>query len=113
MVAPDAEPAINDLYVGVPVAEVPGEQRQLSGIVGRYLDQLLGLAGNADDRAVVKQKSIAAAQALRPRKIEQDAHAVLADEHRAPACALIRVEHDTVDGCRWLPAARRTDFVGP
>src|SRR5262245_45991882 len=64
MVAPDAESAVNDLNFGMPVAEVPGEQRQLDEIFGRYLEQLLRLAGNADDRAVVEQEPIAAAQAL-------------------------------------------------
>src|SRR5882672_3663986 len=71
MVAPDAEVLVHKLNVGVAVADVPGETDEIERRFRRHLDQLLGLSGHSDDRAIVQDEAIAIVQHDRALKIEQ------------------------------------------
>ena len=61
MVAPDAQPVAHHLHVGMAIADVPGEPRQVvRGCRGDF-EQCLGLAGNAHDGAVLEHEAVTVA----------------------------------------------------
>ena len=95
------------------IADVPGEPRQLCGLGGRDLDQRLGLAGDAHDRAVVEHQPVAVAQRGGVRQIEQKGEPALGREHHAAAMALARIEHHPVDRRGIVPLSGRPHRACP
>src|SRR4051794_33718145 len=78
MVAPDAQPVANNLDVGVPVAEGPGEPRQRLCVVCGDLEEWLRLTGNPHDRAVVQYEAVAVVQGHWIWQVEQKCRAAFA-----------------------------------
>ena len=81
VVAPDPQPIADDLYIDVPVTDMPGEPRQLMRIRRRDLDERLRPADNPDDGAVVEDQAIAIVQGRGLRQIEQKARTALAAQN--------------------------------
>ena len=94
MVAADAQPVADDLHVEMPVADMPGEPRQLARIGRCDLDQRLRPAGDAHHPAIVEDEAVTVAQCRRLRQVEQELGAALAGEDDAAAMALLRIERD-------------------
>ena len=111
VVAPDPQPVADDLYVDVPVTDMPGEPRQFMHIRRRDLDERLRPADNPDDGAIVKDQAIAIVQRRGLRQIEQKARAALAAQNDAPAMALMGIERDRIDSAGGVPVAGGFDFV--
>ncbi len=107
MIAADAEPVAGDLHVDVPIADVPGEPRQLVGIGRGDFNERLRPADNAHDGAIIQQKPIAVTQRRGLRQIEQKRRAALAGQNDAAAMPIMRIEHDRIDGSRRDPSGRR------
>src|SRR5215831_18897681 len=99
-IAPDAQPVAHHLHLGVAIADVPGEAGELVRACGRDLEQRLRLAGHAHDGAVLEHKAVAVFQRGRLRQIEQKRRAALPCQRDPAAMALVRIEHDAVDGGR-------------
>jgi hypothetical protein len=111
MIAPDAQPVADDLNVNVPIADVPGEPRQLVRVRRRNLDQRFGPADNPHDPAIVEHDAIAIAQSGGLRQIKQKPRATLAAQDNAAAMALIGIKRDGIDGGRGVPMAGGSNFV--
>ena len=108
VIAADAQPIAADLHVDMPIADVPGQPRQLVCIGSRDFDQRLRPADNPHDAAVVEHQAVAVAQGRRLRQIEQKRRAAFAGQDDAAAMAVIGVERDLVDGFGARPSGRRS-----
>src|SRR5215831_12868200 len=112
VIAADAQLVADDLHVGVAVADVPSEARQLMRAHGSDLNQQLRLPGNPHDRTVLEHEAIAILECRRVREIEQERGAALAGQRDTAAMALVGIEHDTVDGPGQVPGADSLDLGG-
>src|SRR5262249_52975880 len=79
VIAADAQTMLNDLYLGVPIAEVPSDPPNIMAACGN-LDEVLGFAGHAHERTIFKQQAVPVAQQRRPRQVEQVSRPMLADK---------------------------------
>ena len=104
-VRPHAQAVGKNLHRHVPVAEVPGNPRQVRQVVAANLDQRLRLDHHVDDAAVVEFKRVPIAQENSLGKHRADLSAVHAGEMPGLQAALVRLENDGVDLAR--AAARR------
>jgi hypothetical protein len=105
MIAPDAQPIANDLYVGVTVTEVPGKLHQRERRPDGHLSQGFGLTGNPYDPAIVEHDAVAIAQRHGFVEVQQELGAALALQHNAAAMAIARVEDNKVGCVGWIPEA--------
>src|SRR5215472_1034266 len=112
-IAPDAQRVADNLHLGVAIADVPGEPDELLRACGGDLEQRLRLAGHAHDGAVLEHEAVAVLQRGRLRQIEQKCRAALPRQRDPAAMALLRIEHDAVDGGRGVPAAGSSDLARP
>jgi len=103
VVAPDAQTVAHHLHVGMAIAEVPGEPREMVRIGGGDFDQRLWPADHAHDRAAFQHEPVAVVQHARLGEIEQEFCAALAGQHQPAAMALVGVEHHRVDGGGRVP----------
>ena len=62
MIAADAQTVAVDLHLGMAVAEMPGEPHEIRARRRSNLDQLLGFAGHAHQRAILEHQAVAVAQ---------------------------------------------------
>src|SRR6476661_2884506 len=62
MIAPDAEPVADDLYIGVAVAEMPGKLHQRERRPDGHFSQGFGLAGNQYNPAIVEHDAVTITQ---------------------------------------------------
>ena len=111
MIMTDAEPIADDLHVGMPVADVPGEPRQFVTVGGGNLDQRLRPADDAHDAAVVEDETITVTERRGLRQVEQERRAALAGQNDATTMALMRIERDPIDGAGAVPLARGLDCM--
>src|SRR5262245_12519671 len=105
MVAADAELVAGDLDVGMAVAEMPGEACEFLRIGGGDFDQLLRLAVDPHDRAILQYEAVTFTQRRRLRQVEQEDRAALAREQHTASKAAVGIEHDTVDRGALTPAS--------
>ena len=92
-VRPHAQAVGKNLHRHVPVAEVPGNPRQMRQVVAANLDQRLRLDHHVDDAAVVEFERVPVAQENRLGKHRADLSAVHAGEMPGLQAALIRLEN--------------------
>jgi len=111
MIAPDAQPVAGDLHVDMPVADMPGEPRQLMAVGGGDFDQRLRPANDAHDSTVIEHEAVAIAQSRRLRQIEQKLRSALAGQNNAAPMPLVRIERHPIDGAGVVPVARGFDFA--
>ncbi len=111
MIAPDAQAVADNLYVDVPVADVPGEPRQLVGVGCGDFDERLRPADNTHDGAIVEHETVAVAQRRCLRQVEKKFRAALAAQNDAAAMALMRVERHGIDRVGGVPMAGSSDFA--
>ncbi len=105
MIAPDAEPPVADLDIGMSISEVPGDPHQRERCRCRDLDDRLGLARDPHHRAVIEFKPVAVAKRYGRREIEQESRAAFAGEHDPTPLPVRGVEHDAIDRQRRIPVA--------
>jgi hypothetical protein len=110
MVASQPHPIARDLYVGVAIAEVPGEARQRLRRSSRNVQQRLGLGDDPHDRAIFEDEAVAVAQHGGVRQVEQDTRAALAGQREAAALAVVGIEHDAVACRSGIPCAGPPDL---
>ena len=106
VIAPNSQLVVDDLYVGMAVADVPGQPYQRERCPGGNLRQRFGLPRHQHDCTVVEHDAVAIAQRHGFIKIQQKFHASLALEHNAAAVPIARIEQDKVDRGGWIPEAR-------
>jgi hypothetical protein len=111
MVAADAQPVADDLHVDMPVANMPGEPRQLLGVGGGDFDERLRGADNTHDGAVIEDKAVAIAQGQGVRQVEQKPGTTLAAQDDAAAMPLMRIERHGIDGIGGVPMTGGFDFA--
>src|SRR5262245_3172724 len=111
MVATNAQPIADDLHVDMPVADMPGEPRQLVTVGGGDFDQRLWAADDAHDAAVIENETITVAECRGLRQVEQEGGAALAGQNDAAAMALMRIERNLIDGASAVPIARGLDCM--
>src|SRR5215831_19757007 len=111
MIAADAERLANDLHVDMPVADMPGEPRQLVTVGGGDFDQRLRAADDAHDAAIIENETITVTEYRGLRQVEQEGSAALAGQNDAAAMALMRIERNLVDGASAVPIARSLECM--
>jgi len=109
VVAPDPQPAADELNVGVAIAEVPSQPRQVIGARRCDFDQRLVLAGDVHDRAVVEYDAVAVTQRGDVREIEQESGAAATGQHNSAAVTLVGIKLDSVDSRNRIPTSRVFD----
>jgi hypothetical protein len=100
-----------NLQPGMPVADVPGKSQQLARRSGGDFGQRLTGASHRHDRTIVEHQAIAVVQGRGARKVKQEPGAALADQHGAPAVAILGIKNDAVDRFACGPFARTLDQV--
>src|SRR5262245_53771724 len=70
MIVADTQARTEDLHVGMTVAEVPGEAREVPLALGDDFEQRLGLANYTHDRAILEHEAVAVVQRRGPHEIE-------------------------------------------
>jgi hypothetical protein len=108
VIAANAQPASDNLDLGVPIAEVPRQQRQTS-LRGVYFAQLLQHTGDGNNGSVIKHETVAVSERRRLRQIEQKLHATFTGELQTPAVAIISTEQNAVDAGVARPGPDRFD----
>jgi hypothetical protein len=96
VITANAQPAPDNLDLGVPVAEVPGQKREAS-LRGVYFTQSLRLTGDGNNGSVIKHETVTVSECRRLRQIKQKLHAAFTGELQTPPVAIISAEQDAVD----------------
>jgi hypothetical protein len=109
MVAANAQPIADDLHVDMPVADVPGEPRQLVAVGSGNFGQRLRQADDAHNAAVVEHEAVAIMKGHRLLQVEQKGGAPLAGQNDSAATPLVSVEGNLIDCGGTVPVARRLD----
>ena len=95
VIVADVDDALTDLGGEVPVAEVPGDPRQLVRIGAADLEKRLGRRLDGNEGAILEPDAVARAQARRFGEIEQEGEPLRSGQHEAPPRTLVVVEpHD-------------------
>ena len=110
MVAADAQPIADHLYVGMPIAEMPCQLQSLRFARCGDLDQRFRFGHNADNGPVIEHQPVTVPEHRRLRQIEQDPRSVRAIQHHAPTMALVGVEHDAIDNPRGVELSGMNHF---
>jgi hypothetical protein len=97
MIAADAQAITGYLHLRVPIAEVPGQARQLVRVDRSDFDQRLRPPDHAHNGTILQHQAIAVAQHRGLGQIEQECRPFLAGQHDAATLALVGVEHDAID----------------
>lgn len=104
-VAGDADTVGKQLSGHVPVAEMPGEPREVMGILRHdFRHRLLG-GNHGHDAPVFQRQPVTVPQPRRLVEVEQESDVVLPAHGDAAAVAPVMRQHDTVGGGGGIPAA--------
>jgi len=96
----DADAVGQDLRRHMPVADVPGEPRQMQRVAcGDLRDRLLR-RDDADHAAVLEHETVAVLELRRLRQIEQEDEIAFGAHGDAPAIAAVMWQHDGVERLR-------------
>ena len=109
VVAPDQQAVGLDLARQVPVAEVPGEAREVVGVATPDLEQVFLGSPDLDLPPVLQRQTVAIGQHGRMRQIDQHGKAAVGGQHGAPQVAGGVVEGQRVSRstCRGRKGAGR------
>jgi len=110
MIAPHAQPVVENLRLDVAIADVIGDARQLARIAAAHFRQLFRRGHDFDQATVFQNQRVAAAQRHGLRQIEQKFSAARARHRHAAAMAPLVVENNGVGGFR-LPGAPGADKI--
>lgn len=110
MIAPHAQPVVENLRLDVAIADVIGDARQLARIAAAHFRQLFRRGHDFDQATVFQNQRVAAAQRHGLRQIEQKFSAARARHRHAAAMAPLVVENNGVGGGR-LPGAPGADKI--
>ena len=98
MIVEDQQPAGQYLHGQMPVAEMPGQPRQVLRRSCPYFQKLFRAGPDVNKIASLQHQRIAIAQMHGFRQIQQDFEAALARHSQAAAMAVVVIEDDLV-GC--------------
>ena len=110
MIAPHAQPVVENLRLHVAIANVIGDARQLARIAAAHFRQLFRRGHYFDQATIFEDQRVAAAQRHGLRQIEQKFSAARARHRHAAAMAPLVVENNGVGGGR-LPGAPGADKI--
>ena len=91
------------------VTEMPGDPRQMLGIVTPDLDQRLGRRYHLDQPVIVEHHRVAASQHGCVLQVEQKLKPARAPHRHPPPVTIVEIEHDGI-GRRFGPAILPSHF---
>ena len=94
MVRPNAKNLASNFGRQMPISQVPGKTRKLTGILMPDFDNELGSSLNLQQPSVVKLQAISVGHGNRLRKIEKDIFALVRGQANATAMARVEIERD-------------------
>jgi hypothetical protein len=98
MVRPNAKNLVSNFGRQMPIPQMPGEARKLTGIAMTYFDNKLGCGLNLKPPPIVELQAISIGHCNRFRKIEKHIFALIRSQTNAAAMA--RVEVKSESACR-------------
>ena len=98
MVRPNAKNWASNFCRQMPISQVPGKTRKLTGILMPDFDNVLGSSLNLQHPSIVKFQAIPVAHGNRLREIEKDSFALVRGQAHATAMARVEIEGDAA--CR-------------
>jgi hypothetical protein len=94
MVRPNAKHLASNFCRQMPIPQVPGKTRKLSGILMPNFDKQLGSSLNLQQPPIVQLQAISVGHGNRLRKIEKDIFALVRGQANATAMARVEIESD-------------------
>jgi len=94
MVGPNAKNPASNFCRQMPVSQMPGKTRKLTGILMPDFDNELGRSLNLQQPPIVKLQAISVGHGNRLRKIEKDIFALVRGQANATAMARVEIESD-------------------
>jgi len=98
MVRPNAKNLASNFCRQMPISQVPGKTRKLTGILMPDFDNNLGGGLNLQQPSIVKLQAISVGHGNRLRKIDKDIFALVRGQANATAMARVEIEGDA--SCR-------------
>ena len=98
MVRPNAKNAAANFSRQMPIAQVPGKTRKLTGVLMPDFDNELGGSLNLQQPSIVELQAISVGHGNRLREIEKDILALVRGQANATAMARVEIESDSA--CR-------------
>jgi len=100
MVRPNAKNLAANFRRQMPISQVPGKARKLTGVLMADFDNELGSSLNPQQPPVVKLQAISVGHGNRLREIEKDVFALVRGQANATAMARVEIESDRA--CSFL-----------
>ena len=94
MVRPNAKNLASNFCWQMPISQVPGKTRKLTGIVMSDFEDELGGSLNLQQPSIIKLQAISVGHGNRLRKIEKDTFALVCGQANATAMARVKIEGD-------------------
>ena len=98
MVRPNAKNLASNFRGQMPISQMPGETRKLTGILMPDFDNELGGSLNLQQPSIIQLQAISVGHGNRLRKIEKDIFALVRGQANATAMARVEIECDSA--CR-------------
>ena len=98
MVRPNAKNMASNFCRQMPISQVPGKTRKLTGILMPDFDNELDSSLNLQQPSIVKLQAISVGHGNRLRKVEKDIFALVRGQANATAMARVEIEGDA--SCR-------------
>jgi hypothetical protein len=97
VIAPDAKRPPQQLRRQVPIAQMPGQAREMVSVVATDFQQSFARGDDLDQAAVLENERVTTAQpGAADRKVKQKLYSALSDHRHAAPLAFIVIEHDAV-----------------
>jgi hypothetical protein len=113
VIAPNPQRITHRLHVGMAIADVPSQTRQLVRARRRYLHQRLGLADDKNDRTVLEHEAVAVFQRGGMRQVKQNSGPAFPGENDPATMPFISIENHTIDNAGASDLARSSNRSCP
>jgi hypothetical protein len=94
MVRPNAKDLASNFSRQMPISQMPGKTRKLTGILMPDLDNELGSGLNLQQPSIVKLQTVSISHGNRLRKVEKHIFALVRGQANATAMARVEIERD-------------------
>ena len=101
VIGPDAKNLTPDLGRNMPVAEMPGQPHQLSGIGVSGVDDGLRCGSNDEPGPVIELHAVSIGHCDRCGQIEEDVVALIGDQAESPTMSMVEIQRDRAS-CTFL-----------
>lgn len=98
MIAADQNAVRFDLRSQMPVADLPGQCKQVASVISPHLKQFLRRGDDLDDPAVIQRQPVAVAQQPRMGQVEQKFETIISLELHAAAMTRCLIQRDGIGG---------------